>query len=301
MTIGAGFILGGKWILLCSDTEYTHGTVVYSGPKIFTKTDYVVPVKTAFVVAGSIRHARQAIRRIEEVVNTLPPTALTHGSVLAAVEGVLEPIFDKYRQRSDWYTESSPAFWLLLALWVEGEAGKLYISHEDVFNLVKDFDFIGTGDTFARYVVKPLFESDMNLLDAITLANFTLSITKENATGCGKRSDFAVMSAADGRIVGIADESIADLNALQKHFHKDLHRILFSAALPWVELKTMDAQVEILKAGLVNIKEQQKQRKEAFARMREAFAGYQAKLEIPSSKELIEAVRLSIEQTKADR
>lgn len=299
MTIGAGFILGGKWILLCSDTEYTHGSVVYAGPKIFTKMDYVVPVKTAFVVAGSIRHARQAVRKIEEAINTLE--SATHGGVLAAIEATLETIFDKYRQRSDWYTESSPAFWMLLALWVEGEAGKLYVSHEDVFNPVKDFDFIGTGDTFARYVVKPLFESDMNPLDAITLASFTLSITKENATGCGKRSDFAVMSAADGCIVGIADESIADIDALQKHFHKDLHRILFSAALPWIEPKTMDAQVEILKAGLVNIKEQQKQRKEAFARMREVFADYQAKLQVPSAQELIEAVRLSVEQTKPGR
>ena len=63
MTIAAGFNLQ-DWIVMCSDTEYTKGAVVYDGPKIFWKKDYPTPLKTCFAIAGSVPHARQAIRKI---------------------------------------------------------------------------------------------------------------------------------------------------------------------------------------------------------------------------------------------
>ena len=56
--------------------------------------------------------------------------------------------------------DGGPQFYLLMSVFAKNTM-RLYASYEDVFNEVQTHEFIGMGDTFARYLATSLFKSDM--------------------------------------------------------------------------------------------------------------------------------------------
>lgn len=260
MTIAAGFNLT-EWIVMCSDTEYVKGSVVYDGPKIFPKEDYSIPVRTCFAIAGSVPNARQAIRKIEDAIEKINAADLSQSSVLNASEAELEKIFARLRKRSDYMYESGPQFYLLMAVSTETST-KLYANYEDVFNEVHSREFLGTGDSFARYITAPLFTPHMDLADAVGLANYMLSIIKNNVTGCGKSSDILIIHKPEGIALYLANEKIRDMEKVQLALHDGIHQMLFSASTPDVPTQRVEAHVSVIVKAIREMKRIQQENKE---------------------------------------
>jgi 20S proteasome alpha/beta subunit len=262
MTLAAGFNLK-EFVVMFSDTEYTKGHTVYDGPKIFPKRDYPVPVKTCFAIAGSVPNARQAIRKIEEEVGKIDPLHVSQSAVIDATEAALQPIYDRLRQRQDYWSEDGPQFYLLMSVWAGG-ATVLYANYEDVVNEIHEKEFIGIGETFARYVTAPIFEPNMSLIDAIGLANYALTITKQNVSSCGKRNHIVVIPKIYGEAVVLSQEKIRELEKTQVLFQEHLHRMLFMATVPDTPPDDLKAYVTVLMETVEQIKERQKRNQAAY-------------------------------------
>jgi 20S proteasome alpha/beta subunit len=262
MTIAAGFHLK-EFIVMFSDTEYTKGNTVYDGPKIFPKRDYPVPVRTCFAIAGSVPNARQAIRKIEEEVGKLDALHVSQSAVIDAAEAALQPIYDRLRQRQDYWLDGGPQFYLLMSVWAGG-ATELYANYEDVVNEVHEAEFIGSGETFARYVTAPIFDPKMSLVDAIGLANYALTITKQNVSSCGKRNHIVVIPKIYGEAVVLPYDKIRELEKTQAFFQELIQKTFFMATVPDMPPDGFEAHVTVLRETIEKIKERQKRNHAAY-------------------------------------
>jgi 20S proteasome alpha/beta subunit len=269
MTIAAGFNLK-DFVVMFSDTEYTKGNTVYDGPKLFPKHDYPTRVATCFAIAGSVPNARQAIRKIEEEIGNIKASRVSQNAVIDAVETTLQPIYDRLRKRQDYWSEGGPQFYLLMSITAAGTT-KLYANYEDVVNEVQEREFVGTGEDFARYITTPIFESDMSLPDAIGLANYALTITKQNVASCGKRSQIVVISKEHGLPVVLPEDHIRELEKTQMFLQEHVQKMIFWAMVPGEdkEKDTFKARADLLLEAVEQIRKRKERTRDAYLKLKE--------------------------------
>ena len=145
-----------------------------------------------------------------------------------------------------------------------GDTTKLYANYEDVVNEIHEKEFIGSGETFARYITAPIFKADMSLIDALGLANYALTITKQNVSSCGKRSDIVVIPKELGETVVMPHEKIRELEKTQALFHEHVQRMLFLAMVPDTPNEDLRAHIEVVLRAVEQIKERQKRNRDAY-------------------------------------
>jgi len=269
MTIAAGFNLK-EFVVMFSDTEYTKGNTVYDGPKIFPKDDYPVRIATCFAIAGSVPNARQAIRKIEEEIAKIEASRVSQNAVIDAVETALQPIYDRLRQRQDYWANEGPQFNLLMSISAGGTT-QLYANYEDVVNEVHEKEFVGAGEDFARYITAPIFTQDMSIVDAIGLANYALTITKQNVASCGKRSQIVVISKEYGLPVVLPEDHIRELEKTQMFLQKHVQEMIFWAMVPGEEEEkdTFKARAQVLLEAVEQIRKRKELTRDAYLKLKE--------------------------------
>jgi 20S proteasome alpha/beta subunit len=205
VTIVAGFHFTDG-VLICADTEITETYAKYQGSKIrgYDIGPSKPGDKVVFAITGSVPHAERAIQlcgnALSEKARTAP-NEMTNDAIQSCIE---HEIAQFYQQRIFTHPlygqgrQDEPGFDLLVGVWshVTGRTS-LFATREDVVTLVRNFECLGIGSYFARYISQNLFRYNLSLSEVVLLATHILQQTKNNVPNCGKRSEFMVLKSGD--------------------------------------------------------------------------------------------------------
>lgn len=210
MTIAAGFNFADG-VIVCADTEMTQGGLAkYHEQKIF-------PVEfggagkgpiLAFAITGLAGQAKRAVELCQIALrghHRRNPGNMTNEVIRDVIEGALLAFYKKFVFCHPHYKRDEGWIELVIGLWshVTGRSSVL-VTEGPTVAFANNFDFAGIGAYFARYACGRLFKPYMSLRDITILAAHVLAQTKANVPGCGKQSQFVVIT-NDGRLSPTSD------------------------------------------------------------------------------------------------
>ena len=205
MTVAAGFRFSDG-ILLCADTEITHGSELKEkGTKVFPYRFKKSGNKAVFTFSGTVFPSRQCIQTMTHRIAASSPDKWGNHGLFAELAQELYDFHHKYIFKHPRYPYGDgPQVNLIVGTWCESEKIlTLYQSDEESLVEVLDaepFAVTGTGATFSRYVAKPMLpHANMKLADVLTVALYALKEAKDNVPACGIASEVITIS-KDGEI-----------------------------------------------------------------------------------------------------
>jgi 20S proteasome alpha/beta subunit len=201
LTIVAGFHFADG-VLLCADTEINESFAKYQASKIrgYAIGPAVPPDKIAFAMTGTVPVAERAIALCGEALSEkarVSPFEMTNDGIRQCIETQIGKFYREHIFTHPLYNtghEREPNFDLLIAVWshITGRTS-LLATNEQMVNVVRNYECMGIGAYFARYVSQGLFRHHLTLNETALLAAHILQQTKNNVPGCGKRSEFLVI------------------------------------------------------------------------------------------------------------
>jgi len=226
VTIAAGFPFEGG-ILLCADTEISNGEMKYIESKLEYHQFSNINAKVGFAFAGSVPHAKRAIRRIVETLSLLQVEEITQTQLVGSIEGVLESEFDRLRKHPTYGYRGGPDFYLLVITWTADMGLMQFASYEECLMPSGGASFIGAGDYFARYISETVYLPTMGIMEIIAHASHVLSQTKAHVPGCGGSSELLVIRDDDGDAAGIDFMDISLAEEFSEPFYRGLNTLYF--------------------------------------------------------------------------
>lgn len=190
MTIAAGFVCP-RGLVLCADTQETHGAIKYRVPKLVIRplgpaeeTDR----KLIMAGAGDAMFIDRLVDLSWQAMNRAEP------NIEAVAAGIRQALHDEHRfLRGCYHPGEFPAAELLFGLWVKNCGVRMYASSGSIMNPITENWCIGIGEVLARHIIDRMYVSDIPLELAEVLASYMLSHVKEYVDGCGGDSMIAAI------------------------------------------------------------------------------------------------------------
>jgi hypothetical protein len=188
MTIAAG-LLCKEGVLLCTDTEVTDWETKSQESKMYM---FDFPGgKVCFAYAGNTRFAFSAIQKCEKKLRAQKSAKKAKGDPYDEIEEILDGEYRRNVLRHpSQSTDISLHYWLLMALWIEGNGSKLYVSSQTALNESTDFECEGSGKQLARHLLRPWFRGRMPYSEALCQAAYALTHVKDTVQYCDGLSVF---------------------------------------------------------------------------------------------------------------
>ena len=199
MTIAAGFRFADG-VLLCADTQLTYqGVAKVSGTKIFPFEFKRNGSRAVFTISGDVKYERGGITKCVRTIAKLDLSSVSREELENAISDSLNDYFQKLIYKHPYYrTMGGPDFNFVVGLWSPKDGLGLYETTDAVITEVSDSDkfaITGVGETLGRYLGGPMMgHSGYSLTDISTISAHVLSEVKENVDGCGKGSEFIVLT-----------------------------------------------------------------------------------------------------------
>jgi 20S proteasome alpha/beta subunit len=204
VTIAAGYLCKGGVILSADTQETIQGYVKTSTDKItvFEGSTYTVGF------AGSGNNAVQIDMVIQEICDELeaeePPTMIGFKALLHIVLDRLLP--------QPYYPKDSPDVELLIAI-REGGHSHLFVTHDNVFAQMKEFECIGAGVVTGRSMFQRYYRRDHTLIESYIVAAYVLHHAKRWVDGCGGKSDIFLLPNDSKTVTRLPSSEIESLEA----------------------------------------------------------------------------------------
>ena len=214
MTIAAGFCTRDG-IVLCADTMMTSAMRTYES-KIFP---YSIDGESyAFALAGHELYGKMAIDECREAVASVAVEKRTVRTVRKAIAKAIKEIFENHIDLRPESERPDAQIYLLIAAWIPKDGGThLFSTLSTAVTERLDCDCIGSGYYLGNFLIRPVFQNNMPMQEAILLATHALSAAKTYDVNCGGASQFVILR-SDGSITN----EISPNTAMSEQFILDL-------------------------------------------------------------------------------
>ncbi len=226
MTIAAGFVLTDG-ILLCADTLYEDGYTKEYRDKIFLWTDKGASV--SFALAGHASIGKMAVDDCIEALSACPKERLSIADALKIVRPILKTTHEQYVEARPFEYREISRFSLLVAVCALNESPRLYLASDAAFERVHSFDCVGVGRQLGRYIIEPMFQSSMNINQAVPLAIQALASAKERVDGVGGKSQFIAIR-RNGPVSDVVPHDVNLTEPLVLEYQRRAAGLLLAAA-----------------------------------------------------------------------
>ncbi len=238
MTIAASFMCS-QGAVICADTqESVDNYLKRRVPKIAIRPQEqlteIVPLRAVFAGAGDSAFIDKLIDEMWSAVAGMPSHSAT--DIIEAMEDALLTVHEKI-----WKVYGSserPEADLLIGLWAENRIALLK-AQGPILNIFTQYDCIGYGQIFARYIVDRLYRPTLSIAQTILLSLYMLSQVKEHAEGCGGESHVVLMSNS-GQFGWVHRSDVIDSVRHLRMLDSDIGNVLLTAP----DLRILDEEFE---------------------------------------------------------
>ncbi len=224
MTLAAGFPCQDG-LILCADTEITHGDVLkIGGKKILThKRDNT---SLAITGAGDWSYVVMTFQKISDRLDELDSPDLTCEAVQEVIEQTLLRVYESFVAVDP--DRENVKFSIIAATRTDNdELGLLVSEGNPAIVRSEDFQCTGSGYILASYLADIFYSSSISLNKGVFLAAYILRLVKKYVSGVGGRSDILVIT-PNGEMKLQKPDFVKDLEATFEEFDTILQPILFS-------------------------------------------------------------------------
>jgi 20S proteasome alpha/beta subunit len=265
VTIAAGFHFNGG-VLLCADSQLSYGAALKErGQKLFSFNLDPLPAKIGFGIAGSVPHAKEAIRKITtDLSDIADPSVVTLRKVVETIEETLSKYYKAkiYTHPKYGMAEGSPDFWLLMTIWTERDGVSLFCNQEDALTGVNDFEAFGSGWYLFRYITAANYANRMEIEPLLILATHALKQVKNTDPNCGFNSEFLAFFEHNKKFSAVAEYDVAHVEDYSPQVQDAVYELFFLMANPSVidhaiddaKLRFLDKMTKLREAYLADKK-----------------------------------------------
>jgi hypothetical protein len=275
LTIAAGFTFS-EGVLVCADTEMTDQVQKFQSSKLMTFSigggeSKFKPLQLVFALAGNVEYARMAITKCERAVaaeHLKSPEWMTDEKIQDLIADTLLKFHEEFIFSHPLYRDGlAPRIELVIGAFSPCMGRSFLLStSECAVNEVRNSAFVGSGQSFARYVTQQFWKDTLTRDEMYLLATHVMQQTKQNAPNCGKNTEFMFLDRITGRLEPVWGLKNAHVESYSDHFMRLYSYLFYDLANSQKDFETVFAGFKPYAHGLWNFYMRQRQAYEILER-----------------------------------
>jgi 20S proteasome alpha/beta subunit len=267
VTIAAGFCYSDG-VLICADSEMTDQIQKFQSSKLALYSigggeSKFTPLQLVFALAGDVEYARMAITKCEEAVADeylKSPEWMTDKKIRDVIAGTLLKFHEEFIFCHPLYRDGrAPSVELVIGAFSPCMGRSFLLSTtECAVNEVRRFAFIGSGQSFARYITQQFWKDRLTKDEMYLLAAHVMEQTKQNVPHCGKNSEFVFVNQITRQLESVFGLKNNSVESYSNQFMRLYSFLFYDLADPEKDFETLLNQFIPLARGLRTSHKQQR-------------------------------------------